>query len=158
MKSIVILDCCGYEVKTNTKSYEYIDCFKTKPNHFFKKKLKDGREVKREMLLLTVCPKCKHYVLNYLWYSKATGRFQDWDEHKIIRGKKADEIFERRINDYILVDLPNPFKPKAEIKQSKKIPWTYYKTIDSYSQVPRYLNESCDSGLKVVCPIKTIKI
>lgn len=158
VKSIVILDCCGYEVKTNTKSYEYIDCFKTKKGRYFKKKLKDGRMVKREVLLLSVCPKCKHYILNYLWYAKANGRFQDWDENKIIRGKKADEIFTRRIEDYVLVDLPNPFKPKANAKQSMKLSWTYYKTVDSCSQIPRYLNETGDSGLKVVCPIKVTKI
>lgn len=158
MKSIVILDCCGYEVKTNTKSYEYIDCFKTKKGRYFKKKLKDGRMIQREVLLLSVCPKCKHYILNYLWYAKANGRFQDWDENKIIRGKKADEIFTRRNKDYIFIDLPNPFKPKANAKQSMKLSWTYYKTVDSYSQIPRYLNETGDSGLKVVCPIKVTKI
>ena len=123
-----------------------------------KKKLKDGRMIQREVLLLLVCPKCKHCILNYLWYAKANGRFQDWDENKIIRGKKADEIFSRRIEDYVLVDLPNPFKPKANAKQSMKLSWTYYKTVDSCSQIPRYLNETGDSGLKVVCPIKVTKI
>ncbi len=159
MKAIVILDCCGYQVKTNTKLYEYIECFKSKKGVFFKKKLKDGREIKKEILLLTVCPVCKHYILKFLWYSKTGGRFQDWDEEKIIRGEKADEIFKRKADDFILCDLPNPFKPKPEGKQSKKIPWVYGKTLkDGISQIPRYMDESEDAGLKVVCPVKVERI
>ena len=159
MKSVVILDCCSYEVKTCTKSYEYIECFKLRNgNKFFKKKLSDGRLIKREILLLSVCPVCKHYVLRFLFYSKANGRFQDWDESKIVRGKKADEIFDRRSPLCDCVDLPNPFKPKADGKQSKKIPWVYGKSLDGVSQVPRYIDETEDAGLKIVCPIKTEKI
>lgn len=159
MKAVVILDCCGYEVKTGTKLYEYMDCFKTKPGRFFRKKLSDGRLIKREMMLLTVCPMCKHYILKYLWYGKKNGRFQDWDETKIVRGKKADEIFSRRCEDYILIDLPNPFKPKAEGKQSKKIPWVYYKSIENgYAQIPRYIDETQDAGLKVCLPTIVTKI
>jgi len=158
MKSFLILDCCGYEVKTNSKTYEYIDCFKLLPGQkFFKKKLSDGRAVKREILLVGHCPNCRHWVLRFLFYAKKNGRFQDWDETKIIRGEKADEIFRRRSDLYELSDLPNPFKPKTDGKQSKKIPWTYYKTIDSFSQIPRYIDESEDAGLKIVCPIKTEK-
>lgn len=158
MKAIIILDCCGYEVKTGSKTYEYIDCFKTIKGRFFKKKLSDGREIKREMLLVALCPTCRHWILKYLWYSKANGRFQDWDESKIIRGKKADEVYDRRAEDYVLVDIPNPFKPKKEGKQSKKIPWVYGKALDAYSQIPRYIDETQDAGLKIVCPIKTTKI
>lgn len=159
MKSILILDCCSYEVKTCSKSYNYIDCFKLKPNEkFFKKKLSDGREIKRELLLVGFCPQCKHWVIRFLFYAKKNGRFQDWDESKIVRGKKADEIFNRRSDLYDLIDLPDPFKPKAKTKHSRKIPWVYYKAIDSHSQVPRYIDESEDAGLKVVCPVKSEKI
>ncbi len=159
MKSFLILDCCSYEVKTCSKSYHYIDCFKLKSGKkFFKKKLSDGREIKREVLLVGFCPNCKHWVIRFLFYAKKNGRFQDWDETKIIRGTKADEIFNRRSELYDLIDLPDPFKPKLEVKHSKKIPWVYYKPIDSHSQIPRYIDESEDAGLKVVCPIKTEKI
>lgn len=159
MKSVVILDCCSYAVKTCTKSYEYIECFKLKNgSKFFKKKLSDGRLIKREILLLSVCPVCKHYVLRFLFYSKTNGRFQDWDESKIIRGKKADEIFNRRSSFYDCIDLPNPFKPELNKQSSSRNLWIYYKTVDSCSQIPRYLNESSDAGLKIVCPIKTEKI
>ena len=159
MKSIIILDCCGYEVKTCSKTYEYLDCFKLKSGEkFFKKKLKDGREIKREIMLVDICPNCKHWVICFLWYAKKNGRFQDWDEKKIIRWQKADEIFRRRSDSFEMIDIPNPFKPKLETKHSKKIPWVYYKTIDSYSQVPRYIDESEDAGLKIVTPPKTEKI
>lgn len=156
MRAEIILDCCGYEVKTCSKSYEYIDCYKSV--NFFKKKLSDGRAIKKELLLVAVCPNCGHWILKYLWYSKLNSRFQDWDESKIIRGKKADEIFSGRTDDYILIELPDPFQPKEEVKQSNKIPWVYGKTIDAYSQIPRYLDESEDAGLKITNPIKVTKI
>ena len=160
MKGILILDCCSYEVKTGTKTYKYIDCFKLKSGEkFFKKKLSDGREIKKELLLVGYCPNCKHWVIRFLFYAKATGRFQDWDETKIIRGKKADEIFNRRNELYDLICLPDPFKPKLEGKHSKKIPWVYGKSSkDGLSQIPRYIDESEDAGLKINCPIQTEKI
>lgn len=44
MRGEIILDCCSYEAKTGTKTYEYIECFKLKPGKkFFKKKIK-GRQ------------------------------------------------------------------------------------------------------------------
>lgn len=44
MRGEIILDCCSYEAKTGTKTYEYIECFKLKPGkRFFKKKIK-GRQ------------------------------------------------------------------------------------------------------------------
>ena len=53
MKPVIVLNCCSYEIKTHSKSYEFIDCLKLKPGQkFFKKYLPDGREVKREILLL----------------------------------------------------------------------------------------------------------
>jgi len=159
MKSVLILDCCSYEVRTCSKTYRYIDCFKLRSGEkFFKKKLNDGREIKKELLLVGFCPNCKHWVIRFLFYAKSTGRFQDWDETKIVRGQKADEIFNRRSEFYDLIDLPDPFKPKLEGKHSKKIPWVYYKTLDSYSQIPRYIDESEDAGLKVVTPPKVEKI
>ena len=158
MKSVVILVCCSYEVKTGTKTYRYIDCFKLKSGEkFFKKKLSDGREIKKELLLVAFCPNCKHYVIRFLFYAKAGTRFQDWDETKIVRGKKADEIFTRRNELYDLISLPDPFKPQLETKHSKKIPWVYYKTVDSFSQIPRYIDESEDAGLKIVSPPKVEK-
>jgi hypothetical protein len=160
MRAEIILDCCSYEVKTTSKTYEYIDCFKLKPGKkFFKKYLPDGREIKREIMLVSVCPNCKHWVLKFLWYARKNGRFQDWDDSKIVRGKQADEIFERRNELYNLVDLPNPFKPKANPKHSKKIPWVYFKMLpEQQAQIPRYFDESGDAGLKIVIPTKTYKI
>ncbi len=160
MKGFLILDCCSYEVKTGTKTYEYIDCFKLKSGEkFFKKKLQDGRPIKKELLLVAFCPNCKHYVIRFLFYSNSKLRFQDWDETKIVRGKKADEIFERRNELYDLIELPNPFKPKLEGKHSKRIPWTYYKMLpNQQAQIPRYMDESGDVGLKIPCPVRVYGI
>ncbi len=156
--AFLILDCCSYEVKTCSKTYEYIDCYKLKAgSKFFKKKLNDEREIKKEIMLVGLCPNCRHYIIRFLFYAKKTGRFQDWDETKIIRGQKADEIFKRRSDFYNLVDLPNPFKPKYIKKYSKNLS-IYYKTLDSYSQIPRYFDESGDAGLKIVCSVNTEKI
>lgn len=159
MKGVVVLDCCSYEVKTGTKLYEYIDCYRLKPGRkFFKKKLPDGREVKKEILLVANCPNCRHWVLKFLFYAKPGARFQDWDDSRIVRGKKADEIFNRRCDDYIMIDLPNPFKPKLEGKHSKKIPWIYGKSSkDGLSYTPRYMDESEDAGLKVNSPVVVYK-
>lgn len=160
MKGFLILDCCSYEVKTGTKSYEYIDCFKLKSGEkFFKIKLSDGRPVKKELLLVGHCPNCKHWVLRFLFYANSSTSFINWDETKIIRGKNADEIFGRRCDMYDLIDIPNPFKPKAEVKHSKKIPWVYGKVLkDGISQIPRYIDETEDAGIKIVNPVKTEKL
>lgn len=159
MRSFIILDCCSYEVKTHTKLYEYIECFKTKKDEFFKKKLKDGRPVKREIVLVSVCPICKHLIIKFLWYAKQSGRFQDWDDTKIIRGKKADEIFSRKCEYLTQNPLPNPFLPPKEKSFKKTIPLVYYKPLnDGISAIPRYINEAGDAGLKVVSPIKVEKV
>ena len=155
MRAELIFGCCGYKVMTCSKTYEYIDCFRLKRGaKFFKKYLPDGREVKKEILLVAFCPQCKHWILKFLWYANRSSRFQDWDFEKVIRGRQADDIFNRRQEFYNLIDIPNPFKPKKEGKHAKKIPWIYYKTLDSYSQIPRYLDESGDVGLKKVNKVK----
>ena len=137
-----------------------MDCFKLKPGEkFFKKKLKDGREIKKELMLVSICPNCHHYVIRFLFYAKKTLRFQDWDESKIVRGKKADEIFIRRNAAYDMIDLPNPFKPKANPKHSRRIPGVYYKMLpEQQAQIPRYMDESGDAGLKIPVPTRCYKI
>jgi len=158
MESILILDCCGYEVKTGTKTYEYVDCYKLKKgSKFFKKNLSDGREVNREIMLSAICPNCHHRIIRFLFYAKNSIRFQDWDETKIVRGKDADEIFERRYELYDMIDLPNPFKPKVA-KGYAKHPGVYYKMLpNQQAQVPRYMDESGDAGLKLYVPLKVYK-
>ena len=116
-----VLECCSIKVSTGNETRRYIDCFKTKTikekqadgsvvtkKNFFKRKFEDGREIKKEILLLALCPNCKHYILKYLWYAKASDRFYDWAESKVIKGKKADEIFNRRADDYEFYDIPDP--------------------------------------------------
>lgn len=151
-----LLKCCGVElVLQNVGHHHFIDCFKSKK--FFKKKLSDGREVKKEFVLVTYCPQCKHYILKFLWYAKNSTGFWNFSESKDIRGKKADEIFNRYMDDYILFDIPNPHTGETYLKQSKKIPWVYFKTISSTEQVPRYMDETQNAGRSVYSPIKIIK-
>lgn len=152
MLAQIVLDCCSYEVKTGSKSYEYIECFKS--DKFFKRKLSDGREIQKELVLLTQCPNCKHLILRFLWYAAEKTKFEMWDESKIIRGEKADEIFSRKAQDYKLINLPNPFKPGTNKRQSKKIPWVYGKSVNGYTQVPRYLDETENAGLPLETYLK----
>lgn len=135
-----------------------MDCFELMPGEkFFKKNLADGRPVKKEILLAAVCPNCRHYILKFLWYGRKNTSFKNWDDEKIIRGKQADEIFDRRQALYNMIDLPNPFKPKSNSRQSKKLAWVYGKTLNGTAQVPRYIDETEDAGLKINCPVKIYK-
>lgn len=157
VREFLILDCCNYQIKTGTKFYQNIDCYKLKSKkEHFKKKLSDLRPVKKEIMLVSVCQNCSHYIIRFLFYANANARFQDWDESYIIRGHKADEIFARRCDFYKLINLPNPFEQKVAKRYSKH-PSIYYKNVDGYSQIPRYMDESGDAGLKVACPVKVFK-
>ena len=148
--------CCGVElVLQNIEHHHFIDCYKSKK--FFKKKLSDGREIKKEFLLVAYCSQCGHYILKYLWYAKRGTGFWNFDEQKDIRGKKADEIFARRMNDYETTKIPNPYANEKIIKQSKKIPWIYYKAISDTEQVPRYMDETQNAGRSVYSPLKVYK-
>lgn len=150
------LRCCGVELLLqNIKHHHFIDCFKSKK--FFKKKLSDGREIKKEFVLVTYCPHCKHYVIKFLWYAKRGTGFWNFDEQKDVRGKKADEIFNRYMDSYIMTDIPNPYANEKFIKQSKKISWTYYKAVSATEQVSRYMDETQNAGRPVYSPITVIK-
>lgn len=155
MIRFIVLNCCAYEVATNTKNYEYLDCFAS--SNFFKKKMKDGRAVKKELILMSVCPQCGHRVLKFLWYGSITDKFDLWQDEKIIRGKQADEIFARRQKDYTLIALPNPFKPKPQTKQSKKLPWVYGKVINGETQQPQYIDETEAAGRKIKTIARIVK-
>lgn len=158
MKGVVIIDCCGYEIKLPSKLFNYLDCFKLRSGEkFFQRHLPDGREVKKEIMLVGICPHCKHYILRLLFYANKTSRFQDWDDTRLIRGAKADEIFAQRSELYDLIVLPNPFRLKPDCKHSRKIPWVYYKMLpNEQAQIPRYMDESGDAGLKILCPLKVL--
>ena len=158
MKGVIILDCCGYEINTASKLYDYIDCFRLKRNEkFFKQELDDGRQIKKELMLVSLCPQCGHYIIRFLFYAHRFGRFQDWDESKIIRGQKADEVFAARSDLYDLIALPNPFKVKADCRHSRSL-WKYYKMLpDQQAQIPRYMDESGDAGLKITVPLKVYR-
>lgn len=124
--------------------------------NFLKKKLSDGREVKKEIVLLTLCPNCKHYVIKFLWYAKKGTRFHDWNETKDLKGKKADEVFSRYCDFYDFYDIPDPHKGEPKIKHSKKIPWIYGKVISDTEQIPRYIDESDNAGRKIYNKILTL--
>jgi len=153
-----LLKCCGVElVLQNIEHHNFIECFKS--SKFFRKKMTDGREIKKEIVLVTFCPQCKHYILKYLWYAKRTTDFWEFDEQHDIRGKKADEIFNRRSVDYMSSTIPNPYSDYNFTKQSKKIPWVYYKSVDKgMSQQPMYLDDTAKAGRKIYSPPKITKI
>lgn len=146
------LMCCGVKYSTANLKQSF-DCFKS--NKFFKKYTSDGREIKKERIIVFFCTNCGHYLLKYLWYVKKTGSFFDYAEAKEIRGTAADKIFAERIKDFKLCSFPKQKAIKIDfLKQSKKIPWVYYKTVNSVTQIPRYINESANAGKKVYCPVK----
>ena len=58
-----------------------------------------------------------------------------------------------------MTHLPNPFLPKVGTTSSKKHPGTYYKMLPKQqAQIPRYMDESGDAGLKINIHTKTYKI
>lgn len=162
------LECCGHKISTGNHTWIYLDCFKpgkekvvnedgtfyykTKP--FFKRRLSDGREIKKEILLVGLCPNCHHRILKYLWYDKASESFHNWTECKDVKGAKADEIFKRRSLDYIFANIPDPFKGDKVIKHAKKLPWKYGKAIDDDHYVERYMDETGNASKKIYSKIK----
>lgn len=146
------LTCCGVKYSTANLKLSF-DCFKS--NKFFKKYTSDGKEIKKERIIVFLCTNCGHYILKYLWYTKKTGSFFDYCESKEIRGIAADKIFSERVNDFKFCSLPKPKKIKIDfLKQSKKVPWIYYKALNSEIQIPRYIDESANAGRKIHCPVK----
>ena len=150
-----VLECCGIKTVVGTNSESYLDCFKNNSGKWFKKSLSDGREIQKEILLVTFCRQCGHYVLKYLWYSSRNSSFHNYDEFKDIRGKQADEIFTRRIDDFIAIDLPDDNQTSWQ-KQSKKVPWIYFKALNGTTCVPRYIDETENAGHKIYSPIKKL--
>lgn len=151
-----VLECCAIKVSTGDETYRYIDRFKSK--RFFKKKLSDGRKIKKEIVLVALCLHCKHYILKYLWYTKTTAGFHDWSESQIKRGKRADGIFKRYNADFTLQSLSNPCEGEKQIKHSKNIPLIYFKAASGDEQLPRYVDESDDAGRKFYNPAKTFSL
>lgn len=149
------LDCCGI-IQSTADEKHTIDCYKSK--RFFKKFTSIGKkEIKKEILLVSYCMNCKHYILKYLWYIRKGAGFFDYVESKLIKGKEADRIFNERIDDLEFYPLPKP-KQKPNIKHSKKVPWVYYKTVNGEQQIPRYIDESDNAGRKTYSPVFTEKI
>lgn len=148
------LECCGHKISTGNHSWIYLDCFKTgsgKP--FFKKRLSDGRDIKKEIILATLCPNCNHRILMFLWYDKKNESFHNWTECKMLKGGKADEVFERRSVTWDMISVPDPFKGDKDIKHSKKIPWKYGKATDGDHYVERYIDETGNASKKIYSKI-----
>lgn len=153
------IGCCGV-IKSTADENCSIDCYKSNPKtgKFFKKFTSEGQEIKKEILLVTYCINCKHYVLKFLWYLKNSAGFFDYAEAKIIRGKEADRIFQERIDGLSFYPLPKEKKTAGNfLKQSKKIPWTYYKSLNGETQIKRYIDESGNAGKKIYAPVKMVK-
>lgn len=149
------LECCSIFVNT-VDNRSGIDCYKS--NRFFKKFTGKNQEIKKEILLVSYCMNCGHYILKFLWYTNKNSTFFDYAESKLIKGKEADKIFAERANDLSLYPLPkNKQKKPSFLKQSKKIPWTYYKSLDGQSQIRRYIDESGNAGKKIRTPVNILK-
>lgn len=126
MRAEIKLDCCGFNIKTSSSECNFIDCYLLKQGEKpFKKKLADKRTIKKELLFVAYCPRCGHWILKFCWYASKDARPEQWDETKIVRGKKGDEIFDKRMDMYILKNIPRVFLPK--IIKTSQVPygWTY---------------------------------
>lgn len=150
------LKCCGEGlILQNLEQHHFMDCYSS--NKFFKKKLSDGRAIKKEYVIVTFCRKCGHYILKFLWYAKKNSDFWNFSESKDIRGKLADDVFERYMDEWELSDIPNPYLiDKKKIKHSKTIPWTYYKATSQTTAVPRYIDETGNAGRTIYSPINKL--
>lgn len=157
-----ILECCGHKTSTGNHTWIYLDCFQTKKTKqtdkdgnviykypFFKRRLSDGRDIKKEIILAGLCPNCKHRILKFLWYDKKNESFHNWTECKDIKGVQADEIFFRRSPDWRMIEIPDPYKNEKNIKHSKKIPWKYGKAVDADHYVERYMDETANASKKI---------
>lgn len=156
------LECCGHKISTGNQTWIYFDCFKTKKvkqvnqdgtvefkEPYFKRRLSDGRDIKKEIILAGLCPNCGHRIIKFLWYDKKNESFHNWTECKDLKGAKADEVFERRSVNWIMIDVPDPFRGDKVIKQSKKIPWKYGKAVDAEHYVERYIDETGNASRKI---------
>ena len=150
------LKCCGDGlILQNVEHHHFMDCFSSR--EFFKKKLTDGRPVRKEFVIVTYCRHCKHYILKYLWYANKNSDFWNFSESKDIRGKLADDVFNRYMDKWDLMNIPNPYlTDDKKIKHSKTVPWVYYKATSKTTAVPRYMDETGNAGRSIYSPIKTI--
>lgn len=156
------LECCGNKISTGNQTWIYFDCFKTKKvkqvsqdgtvtykEPFFKRRLSDGRDIKKEIILAGLCPNCHHRIIKFLWYDKKNESFHNWTECKELKGAKADEVFKRRSVNWDMIEVPDPFRGDKIIKQSKKIPWKYGKAVDADHYVERYIDETENASRKI---------
>ena len=71
----------------------------------------------------------------------------------MLKGGKADEVFERRSVTWDMISVPDPFKGDKDIKHSKKIPWKYGKATDGDHYVERYIDETGNASKKIYSKI-----
>ena len=71
-------------------------------------------------------------------YSKQNNKF-NLLEKRFLQGKNAKTFFDRTKEKRV---RQPQIEPKQKIKSGKTIPWVYGKTINSETQVARYIDES----------------
>lgn len=148
------LNCCNTIYSTANESYRKIDRFKNA--NISDLKLKNGQIVKKEIILMSVCPVCRHYILKVLRYSSKSANFYNYDECLMYRGKSADNYWIKNCDNYVGYPLASPFtKFDYNAKQSRSIPFIFGKTLKcGTKQVPRYIDEYSDAGEIINSPLK----
>lgn len=152
------IDCCNNVFSTANESYKKIERFKN--TNIAGLTMKNGRKVRKEIILMCVCPVCKHYILKILRYSSASANFYNYDESITKKGKTADRYWIKNCDDYVEYRLQSPYKKSDyNTKQSKTIPFVFGKVLKGGTkQIPRYLDESSDAGELINIPMKIYKI
>lgn len=123
-------------------------------------KLRNGKNVIKEIILMSICPVCKHYILKILRYSSKSANFYNYDECITYRGKSADNYWIKNCDDYIEYPLKSPFtKFDYNAKHSNSMPFVFGKSLKcGTKQIPRYIDESSDAGELINCPVKIYQI
>lgn len=136
----LLISCCGNFYNTLGKSFEQISCYSTASQNritpFFK-----NLKTTDEIIYVAVCNNCGHLIVKYIKRAKNKNGFES--EILNFRGKEADKFFYSHYKQFIEKEIQSPF---FKTKNSKTIPYVYGKIIDSYTQVPRYIDESSNAG------------
>lgn len=103
-----------------------------------------SKHYKNVYLKITRCPKCRKLIvlIEKVDFNgkKTTIRRQ---------GEEAYSLYERNLYNII-------YEINLISKQSSKVSWTYYKTINSETLVGRYMDESGNAGERIYSPVKIV--
>ncbi len=137
---------CGEFLNTDIDFFR-ITKYENRP--ILKRKSFNNKKITREIIFSFICPKCEKQIVDIHRYSTNALGNQIKIEYEQLRGIEAEKYLEFSKNNRkekdIILKIP---------KYTKGVPLSYFKSINEKTQRPRFLNEVCYSGNKVVNEIK----